>query len=91
MNLIDYELVSKNFATRDVYAHKGNFGTTLMIVGSYSMAGAATLLANPVIGTIRPALNFITHLSKSKNAVRKQAETIKTSSTIDTASFVFKL
>ena len=43
MNLIDYELVSKNFATRDVYAHKGNFGTTLMIVGSYSMAGAAII------------------------------------------------
>lgn len=43
MNIIDYRFVKDRTEKRNPYAHKGDFGRTLIIAGSYGMAGAAII------------------------------------------------
>ena len=43
--LVDFNLIKQIFKPRNAFAHKGNFGHTLLVSGSYGKMGAAVLAA----------------------------------------------
>ena len=43
MKIIDFDFVKNLFPKRNELAHKGDFGRTLIVAGSYGMAGAAAI------------------------------------------------
>ncbi|MDO9679918.1 MAG: NAD(P)H-hydrate dehydratase [Bacteroidales bacterium] len=60
--MLTEELIRKELKPRDKFSHKGNFGHSLLIAGSYGMGGAAVLAAK---GAMRSGAGLLTvHIPK---------------------------
>lgn len=60
--MLTEELIAKEIKPRDKFSHKGNFGHSLLIAGSYGMGGAAVLSAK---GAMRSGAGLLTvHIPK---------------------------
>lgn len=60
--MLTEELIAKELNPREKFSHKGNFGNSLLIAGSYGMGGAAVLSAK---GAMRSGAGLLTvHIPK---------------------------
>ena len=60
--MLTEELISKGLKPREKFSHKGNFGHSLLIAGSYGMGGSAILAAK---GAMRSGAGLLTvHIPK---------------------------